>query len=142
MELPKTWMIATDGSQYADLSSRYASQLYKALPVKPDVWIVNVVSDPMNVGADGLEMEISQATKLLGKVAALFGEDGMADQNVRILVEVGNPRKKLVELLNKLKVDHLFMGGADFSSNAVDISSGGITNYMLHHLNGMVTIIK
>ncbi|MDG5766954.1 universal stress protein [Balneolales bacterium ANBcel1] len=135
-------MIATDGSPFANQSLQYAAGLYNSLPEKPVVYIVNVVSDPMGVGREGLPKEVEQSEKLLRKEALRFSEKGTDDKNIRIVVEVGDPRKKLVELLKRLDVDHLFMGGADFSSSAVDITSGGITNYMLHNLSGMVTIVK
>lgn len=135
-------MIATDGSHYADLATRYAAGLFKLMPEKPEVWLVYVVSDPMGVGRDGLTKEIGQAGNMLEKASYLFSSKESQPENVHILVEVGDPRSKLVELLKRLKVGHLFMGGADFSSGASDIASGGITNYMLHHLKGMVTILK
>jgi nucleotide-binding universal stress UspA family protein len=141
-ELPKIWMIATDGSRYADLSAAYAARLYTIMPEKPSVWLVNVVSDPGRVGPDGLKKEISQAENLLKKASERFPADEQRDDKVKILVEVGDPRKKLVEMLKRLEVEHLFMGGADFRSAPGDLASGGITNYMLHHLKGMVTIIK
>ncbi len=135
-------MIATDGSSFATQSLEYASKIYRYMPEKPVVYIVNVVSDPMGMGRQELVKEIQQAEKLLDKSARKFSEKGPDDDYVNVLVEVGEPRKKLVELFKELEVDHLFMGGADFSSTAVDIKSGGVTNFMLHHLSGVVTIVK
>ncbi len=142
MNIPRIWMIATDGSHYAELSTQYASKLFRLMPEKPDVWIVNVVSDPGGVGRDGLAREIGQAEKMLEKISKGFSDDGSQHENVQTLVEVGDPRKKLVEVLKRLDVEHLFMGGADFSTGSADLTSGGITNYMLHHLKGMATIVK
>ncbi len=142
VELPQKWMIATDGSQFAEQSLKYASELYKLIPEKPDVHIVNVVSDPMGVGPEGLKREIAQAEKLLEKGALKFSDEGKGDKHIHLLIEVGEPRKVLADLLKRLEIEHLFMGGADFSTGAVDVSSGGITNYMLHRLKGTVTIMK
>ncbi len=79
---------------------------------------------------------------MLTDASFLFAEEGAKNKNIHILVEVGDPRKTLAGLLKKLEVEHLFMGGADFSFGTVNITTGGITNYMLHHLKGTVTIIK
>jgi len=135
-------MVATDGSHYAELSAKYAAQLYSLMPEKPEVWLVYVLSDPEGVGPKGLEMEIRQAKSMLTTAAARFENYGNPDADIHILVELGDTRRKLVEILKKLQIEHLFMGGADFSTIAADIASGGISNYMLHHLDGMVTIIK
>lgn len=144
MELPGNWLIATDGSKYATMSVSYAAKLYKFLDPKPNVMILNVVPDPRAArDVSGLSSKQQDgSTQVLRDAREQFLKEAGSAETVSTMVAIGEPRQVIVEIVKSNNVDHLIMGGADYQWRITDLLSGGVSNYILHHLNCVITIIK
>lgn len=140
MSLPQRWLIATDGSKYATLSVQYAAKLYKYLDPKPEVTIMTVIPDPRNRKDGAAQGDRSKHVLREAKEQFLL-EAGEAD-TVATFVAIGEPREAIVETAKRGNIDHLIMGGGDYQWKITDLLSGGVTNYILHHLHCVITIIK
>ncbi|MFU8859926.1 MAG: universal stress protein [Cyclonatronaceae bacterium] len=144
MELPKRWMLATDGSKYANLSVEYAAQLYKFMDPKPDVLIINVIPEPGK--SAGKETDIAvikekeRGKQILREAVQRFIDASGSAETVRTMVAMGESREVIVKIAEGNKTDHIIMGGADF--RWTDVISGGVSNYVLHHAKCLVTLIK
>jgi nucleotide-binding universal stress UspA family protein len=140
--LPQRWLLATDGSKYATQSVQYAARLYKFIDPKPSVLIMTVIPDPRNRRDKDNEQSKDKSKHVLREAKAFFeAEAGIAD-TVSTFVAIGEPREVIVETAKKAEIDHLIMGGGDYQWKITDLLSGGVTNYILHHLNCVITIIK
>jgi len=145
MEMPQNWLIATDGSKYATMSVRYAAKLYKFLDPKPNVMLLNVISDPRTIRRDSIEISAAvreQSKKVLVEARSFFLEEAGSDDTISTMVAIGEPRQIIVQVVKSNQIDHLIMGGADYQWRITDLLSGGVTNYILHHVNCVITVIK
>lgn len=145
MEIPANWLIATDGSRYADMSVEYAAKLYRFLDPKPTVMLLHVVSDPRNVRKDIQKMtdvQRDESKRVLRGARELFLQEAGSADTVQTMVAIGEPRQIIVEIAKANQIDHLIMGGSDYQWKITDLLSGGVTNYILHHLNCVITVIK
>ncbi len=140
MSLPERWMIATDGSTYASQAVDYAAKLYRQLDPKPEVLLLTVIPDPRQKKPDPVANERSK-TVLREAKERFLREAGSAD-TVSTLVAIGEPREVIVDAARKNGIGHVIMGGADYQWRITDLLSGGVTNYILHHLNCVITMIK
>jgi nucleotide-binding universal stress UspA family protein len=144
MEFPKRWMLATDGSKYANLSVEYAAQLYKQMDPKPDVLIINVIPEPGKSTGDDNSVEVLQekerGKQILREAVQRFVDANGSAETVRTMVAMGEPREVIIKIAEGNKTDHIIMGGADF--RWTDVISGGVSNYVLHHAKCVVTLIK
>ncbi len=129
----KKWVIATNGTKYASAAVKYAAELFRDLRTEPEVYILVVaINDEALTEAKAiLEMAKYSFEDIAGKEGALTP-----------YVETGEPGKVIVEQMKKLKADHLFIGGADFKWDINDEGPGGISNYIIEHISGGVTLIK
>ena len=148
MELPKRWLIATDGSKYAEMSVDYAAGLYGAITQKqkPEVTLLHVIPDPTDSQSrnplTALSKEKEQGKKILQQAKNKFVEAAGTADTVHTMVAIGEPRQVIVEIAKGNKTDHIIMGGSDYRWRITDLLSGGVTNYILHHLQCVITVIK
>lgn len=144
MELPKRWMLATDGSKYANLSVDYAAKLYKFMDPKPDVLIINVIPEPGKTPGDSKDLAVikekERGKQILREAVQRFIDTSGKADTVRTMVAMGEAREIIVKIAEGNKTDHIIMGGADF--RWTDVISGGVSNYVLHHSKCVVTVIK
>ncbi len=140
--LPQRWLLATDGSKYATLSVQYAARLYKILDPKPTVLIMTVIPDPRNRRDKDIEQSKDRSKHVLREAKAFFESEAGDSDTVSTFVAIGEPREVIVETAKKANIDHLIMGGGDYQWKITDLLSGGVTNYILHHLNCVITIIR
>ncbi len=144
-EIPANWLIATDGSKYATMSVQFAAKLYKFLEPKPNVMLLNVISDPRGIKkevAKAADTEKDRAKRVLRDAREYFLQEAGSAETVSTMVAIGEPRQVIVEVAKANEVDHLIMGGSDYQWKITDLLSGGVTNYILHHLNCVITVIK
>ena len=129
----KKWVIATNGTKYASEALKYAAELYHDLRFEPEVYILVVAINENSLDEAKGIVELAKYTfeDIAGKEGALTP-----------YVEIGDPGKVIIEQMNKLEADHLFIGGADFKWDINDDSPGGISNYIIEHITGGVTLIK
>lgn len=145
MDMPLNWLVATDGSKYATLSVQYAARLYKYMDPKPTVMLLNVIPDPRSLRKDVADVtpaERDKSKKVLIEARSFFLKEAGSDETVSTMVAIGEPRQIIVEVAKSNNIDHLIMGGADYQWKITDLLSGGVTNYILHHLNCVITVIK
>lgn len=140
--LPQRWLLATDGSKYATQSVQYAARLYKFLDPKPSVLIMTVIPDPRNRREKDNEQSKDKSKHVLREAKAFFEAEAGEAVTVSTFVAIGEPREVIVETAKKADIDHLIMGGGDYQWKITDLLSGGVTNYIMHHLNCVITIIK
>jgi len=140
MSLPQRWLIATDGSKFATMSVQYAAKLYKHLDPKPQVTIMMVIPDPRKHG--GGEAPNDRGKLVLREAMDQFRLEAGDTETVSTYVGIGEPREVIVETVRRGGIDHLIMGGGDYQWRITDLLSGGVTNYILHHLHCVITIIK
>jgi nucleotide-binding universal stress UspA family protein len=144
MELPKRWMLATDGSKYANLSVEYAAKLYNFMVPKPDVLIINVIPEPGKSSGQSKDIAVikekERGKQILREAVQRFIDTSGSAETVRTMVAIGEPREVIVKIAEGNKTDHIIMGGADF--RWTDVISGGVSNYVLHHTKCVVTLIK
>ncbi|HET8864703.1 MAG TPA: universal stress protein [Gracilimonas sp.] len=129
----KKWVIATNGTKYASAAVKYAAELFRDLRAEPEVYIlvVSVDDDSVNEAKGIIELAKYTFEDIAGKEASLT-----------TLVETGEPGKVIVEKMNTIKADHLFIGGADFKWDINEDGAGGISNYIIDNISGGVTLIK
>jgi len=145
MEIPANWLIATDGSRYANMSVEFAAKLYRFLEPKPNVMLLTVVADPRNVRRDVQKLTDAQrddSKRILREARDLFFREAGSADTVQTMVAIGEPRQVIVEIAKANQIDHVIMGGSDYQWKITDLLSGGVTNYILHHLNCVITVIK
>ncbi|HBX66397.1 MAG: hypothetical protein CL670_01415 [Balneola sp.] len=129
----KKWVIATNGTKYASEALKYAAGLYRDLRNEPEVYILVVaINDDALTEAQAI-VELAKYTfeDIAGKEGALTP-----------YVEIGEPGKVIIDQMNALEADHLFIGGADFKWDVNEDGPGGISNYIIEHISGGVTILK
>lgn len=129
----KKWLIATNGTRYASEAVKYAAELYKNLRFEPEVCILVVA---MNDEAQSEAKAIIELAKFMFEDVA--GKEG----SLTTKIDIGEPGKVIVEQMKEQKADHLFIGAADFKWDVNDETAGGISNYIIHHVSGKVTLIK
>jgi len=133
MSNSKTWVIATNGTKYASEAVKYAAELFRDLRAEPDVYILVVaINEDAIAGAQAIsEMAKFTFEDIAGKEGPFY-----------TLVEVGEPGQLIIEKCEDLEADHLFIGGADFKWDINEEGAGGISNYIIEHISGRVTLIK
>jgi len=146
MKFPKQWLLATDGSKYANMAVEYAAQLYANLMVKPNIVLLHVIPDPTGAQnrdpINAKKKEKDRGRLVLNEAKEKFKEEAGTTENISTLMVIGDPRKTIVEIAKSNKTDHLIMGGSDYRWKISDLLSGGVSNYVLHHLNCLITFIK
>lgn len=142
MSLPQRWLLATDGSKYATLSVQYAARLYKLMDPKPNVLIMTVIPDPRNRKEKENDLNRDKSKLVLREAKDFFEMEAGDADSVSTMVTIGEPRETIVDTARKANIDHVIMGGGDYQWKITDLLSGGVTNYILHHLNCVITIIK
>lgn len=146
MELPTRWLIATDGSKYANLSVEYAAELYKFIDPKPNVLIIHVIPDPTDSQSrnplTALTKEKERGKQILREAKERFEEAAGESETVSTMVAIGEPRQVIVEIAKGNQTDHIIMGGSDYRWKITDLLSGGVSNYILHHMQCVITVIK
>ncbi len=140
--LPQRWLLATDGSKYATMSVQYAARIYKLMDPKPNVLIMTVIPDPRDRREKDNEQSKDKSKQVLREAKEFFVMEAGEADSVSTFVAIGEPRDVIVETARKANIDHLIMGGGDYQWRITDLLSGGVTNYILHHLNCVITIIK
>ncbi|MAO66464.1 MAG: hypothetical protein CL666_15845 [Balneola sp.] len=133
MSNSKKWVIATNGTRYASEAVKYAAELFRDLRVEPEVYILVVAID---------EESISEAQAITEMAKFSFEDIAGKEGPLTTMVEVGEPGKVIIEQCKKLDADHLFIGGADFKWDINDDGPGGISNYIIEHISGGVTLLK
>ncbi|MBD3617196.1 MAG: universal stress protein [Gracilimonas sp.] len=129
----KKWVIATNGTKYASAAVKYAAELFRDLRAEPEVYILVVAVD---------DESITEAKAITEMAKYSFEDIAGKEGSLTMMVETGEPGKVIIDQVNKLKADHLFIGGADFKWDINDDSPGGISNYLIEHISGGVTLIK
>ncbi|MCC5925678.1 MAG: universal stress protein [Bacteroidetes bacterium] len=144
MNLPQNWLIATDGTKYATMSVEYAARLYACMSPKPNVLLLNIVPDPRRGGAGGADADAKKQSgkKVLAEARQYFQDIAGTDEHVNTIILIGEPRQAIVETVKANNIDHLIMGGADYQWKITDLLSGGVTNYIIQHVNCVITLIK
>ncbi len=146
MELPSRWLIATDGSKYANLSVEYAAQMYSFIKPKPNVMIIHVIPDPMDTQSrnplTALTKEKERGKQILREAKERFIATAGEAETVSTMVAIGEPRQVIVEIAKGNQTDHIIMGGSDYRWRITDLLSGGVSNYILHHMQCVITVIK
>jgi len=133
--LPKKWLIATNGTKYANESALYAAKLYRNLNEKPEVTILHVVEDAEEINSD-------KTKNILAEVRKLFPVSDADNKNISTLVSFGEASDVILETAENFGSEHLFIGGADFKWKVKNLNNGGISNYILHRFSGTITIVK
>jgi nucleotide-binding universal stress UspA family protein len=129
----KKWVIATNGTKYASAAVKYAAELFRDLRTEPEVYILVVAID---------DDSLTEAKAILEMAKYSFEDIAGKEGPLTPYVETGEPGKVIVEQMEKLNADHLFIGGADFKWDINDEGPGGISNYIIENLSGGVTLIK
>lgn len=146
MDLPKQWLVAIDKSDNASMALEYAAKLYAGLSSKPNVLLIHVINDPIN--AHGIDpkhaksLEKDRGRHLLKQSKEIFKDIADSDENVNTMLLIGNPRKLIVEVAQNNGTDHIILGGHDFKWDISKIMKGDVSNYVLHHMDCTITIIK
>lgn len=131
--MPKKWLIATNGTKYASEAVKYAGELYSELKEGPEVHLLVVAIDDKGE---------SEAKAILELAKYKFEEVAGSMVNLHAYMKVGEPGKVIVNEMNSREIDHLFIGGADFKWDINDKAPGGISNYIIEHSTGKITLIK
>lgn len=133
MEKTKKWLIATNGTKYASAAVKYAAELYRDVRAEPEVYILVVAVD---------EDSLTEAKGIMELAKFLFEDIAGKEGTLTPYIEIGEPGAVIVEQMEQLGADHLFIGGADFKWDINDDSPGGISNYLIENLHGGVTLLK
>jgi|GEM_PF-495980 nucleotide-binding universal stress UspA family protein len=129
----KKWVIATNGTKYASEAVKYAAELYRDLRIEPDIYILVVAVD---------DEALSEAQAITEMAKYSFEDIAGKEGSLSTMVEIGEPGKVIVEQCRKLNAEHLFIGGADFKWDVNEDGPGGISNYIIEHISGGITLIK
>lgn len=127
------WVIATNGTKYASAAVKYAASLYSELRQEPMVYILVVAID---------DEALTEARAIMEMAKYSFEDIAGTEGTLTTLLEIGDPGPVIMEQLNKLEADHLFIGGADFKWDINDEAPGGISNYLIQNFSGRITILK
>jgi nucleotide-binding universal stress UspA family protein len=133
MEHATKWVIATNGTKYASEAVKYAAELFRDLRTEPEIYLLVVAID---------EDALTEAKAIIELAKFTFEDIAGKEGSLTALVEVGDPGKVIVEQMNLLNASHLFIGGADFKWDINDGTLGGISNYIIQHISGGITLIK
>lgn len=146
MQFPSRWLIATDGSKYANLSVEYAAEMYRFVKPKPNVLIIHVIPDPTDSQSrnplTALTKEKERGKQILREAKERFVAAAGEAETVSTMVAIGEPRQVIVEIAKGNHTDHIIMGGSDYRWRITDLLSGGVSNYILHHMQCVITVIK
>ncbi|MFA7280857.1 MAG: universal stress protein [Sterolibacterium sp.] len=127
-------LVCYDGSDKADAALDKAIKLFAHL--KPQIVLVTVVEEPLDASSnveDSFEEWRAAREKELRQAAEKVAHSGL---DVDAILAVGNPRKMLVEAINKRQPDILVItsrppkGGVRFGNVTVSVS-----DYLLHHID-------
>ncbi|MEX0723033.1 MAG: universal stress protein [Gracilimonas sp.] len=129
----KKWVIATNGTKYASEAVKYAAELYRDLRAEPDIYILVVAVD---------DDSLTEAQAITEMAKYSFEDIAGKEGTLSTMVEIGEPGKVIIEQCKKLNADHLFIGGADFKWDINEDAPGGISNYIVEHISGGITLIK
>lgn len=133
MSNSKKWVIATNGTKYASEAVKYAAELFRDLRFEPEVYILVVAID---------EESIAEAQAITEMAKFSFEDITGKEGPLTTTVKVGEPGKVIIEQCQKLEADHLFIGGADFKWDINEKGPGGISNYIIEHISGGITLLK
>jgi nucleotide-binding universal stress UspA family protein len=133
-------LVCYDGSDKADAALDKAIKLFAHL--KPQIILVTVVEEPLDASSnveDSFEEWRASREKELQQAAEKLAQSGL---EVDAILAVGNPRKMLVEAINKRQPDILVItsrppkGGVRFGNVTVSVS-----DYLLHHIDACPVLV-
>jgi nucleotide-binding universal stress UspA family protein len=133
-------LVCYDGSDKADAALDKAIKLFAHL--KPQIILVTVVEEPLDASSnveDSFEEWRAAREKELRQAAEKLAQSGL---EVDAILAVGNPRKMLVEAVNKRQPDLLVItsrppkGGVRFGNVTVSVS-----DYLLHHIDACPVLV-
>jgi nucleotide-binding universal stress UspA family protein len=133
-------LVCYDGSDKADAALDKAIKLFAHL--KPQIILVTVVEEPLDASSnveDSFEEWRAAREKELRQAAEKLAQSGL---EVDAILAVGNPRKMLVEAINKRQPDLLVItsrppkGGVRFGNVTVSVS-----DYLLHHIDACPVLV-
>ena len=127
------WLIATNGSKYASEAVKHAGILSAELTNKPEVTILVIATEKET---EDIALGIVEMAKFL------FEEQGVKSIEPRLEVRIGSPGKTIVNTAKELGCDHILIGGADFKWDIHDDKPGGVSNYIIAHFDGVITVVK
>lgn len=133
MSFPSNWLIATNGSKFASEAVKHAGLLSSVLTQKPEVTILVVANDEE---AEDIALGIVEMAKYL------FEEEGKYMVEPNLEVRIGEPGKTIVDTATDLECDHILIGGADFKWDINSDEPGGVSNYIIAHFDGVITVVK
>jgi nucleotide-binding universal stress UspA family protein len=133
MENAKKWVIATNGTKYASAAVKYAADLFRNLRNEPEIYILVVAIN---------DEAVTEAKAILEMAKYTFEDIAGKEVPLTPYVEIGEPGKIIVEQVDALNADHLFIGGADFKWDINEDGPGGISNYVVENISGGVTLLK
>lgn len=133
MSFPNKWLIATNGSIYASEAVKHAGLLSSELSNKPEVTILVVAND---------EESEEVALGIVEMAKFLFEEEGRKSVEPKLEVRIGAPGEVIVNTAKELGCDHILIGGADFKWDINDGTPGGVSNYIIAHFDGVITVVK
>lgn len=130
---PKKWLIATNGTRYASEAVKHAGLLSSVLTDKPEVTILVVAAKKED---EEVALGIVEMAKFL------FEEEGKHKVEPNLEVRVGEPGDTILATARELGCDHILIGGADFKWDINAPEPGGISNYIIAHFDGVITVVK
>lgn len=133
MTFPTKWLIATNGTKYASDAVKYAGVLSGLVTETLEVTILVVALNKENEDA---------ALGIVEMAKFLFEEKGQKKVDPKLEVRIGDPGKTIVDTANELGCDHILIGGADFKWDVNDGKAGGVSNYIIAHFDGVITVVK
>ena len=146
MEYPKQWLVTIDKSDNSSKALDYAATMYASLADKPNVVLIHVIQDITHTQSidpkHAKNLEKDRARHLLKESFEKFKDTAGSADNVSKMLLIGNPRKLIVEIARSNGTDHIIMGGHDFKWDISKIMKGDVSNYVLHHMDCVITIIK
>lgn len=127
------WLIATNGTKYASEAVKYAAELHREMKEGPGVYLLVVAVDE-----DGED----EARGILELAKYKFEEVAGSKLNLTAETATGEPGKVIVDKSRAINAGHIFIGGADFKWDVNTGETGGISNYIIEHATGRITLIK
>ena len=120
--------------------------MFKFLEPKPNVLIIHVIPDPYDTQSrnplTALTKEKERGKQILREAKERFIAAAGEAETVSTMVAIGEPRQVIVEIAKGNQTDHIIMGGSDYRWKITDLLSGGVSNYILHHMQCVITVIK
>ena len=130
---PKKWLIATNGTKYASAAVKHAGLLSSVLTEKPEVTILVVATNKENEDA---------ALGIVEMAKFLFEEEGGKNVEPKLEVRIGEPGETIIATARDFDCDQILIGGADFKWDINDGMPGGVSNFIIAHFDGVITVVK